>query len=99
MMFFLIKNITRYGLNLRWTHSSAKVSGLPAKAELAYCLMNPFGRSTFQIAHNVVQAICRSQAHQDMDVIAIPPMATGTPPIFLAMPAVGVKIVTPVLGD
>jgi len=34
-----------------------------------------------------------------MDVIAIPPMATGTPPIFLAMPAVGVKIVTPVLGD
>ena len=68
-MFFLIKNISRYGLNLRWTHSSAEVSRLPDKATLADSLMNPFGRSTLQIAHNVVQAMCRSQADQDMGVI------------------------------
>src|SRR5687768_5321443 len=100
MMFFLIKNITRYGLNLRWTHSSAKVSRLPAKAELAYCLMNPFGRSTFQIAHNVVQAICRSQAHQDMDVICNSAEGDRHAANILSDAGnVGVKIVTPVLGD
>src|SRR5687768_11104840 len=100
MMFFLIKNISPYGFNLGRTYGSAEVSGLPDKAGLANCLMNPFGRSAFQITHNVIQAMCRTQTDQDMNVIcSSTDFDRNTTNILNDAAYVSVKVVAPVFGD